>query len=291
MKRSFIGLFGLALWLFGNPLAIGADNCCWDWSPGQRGKDDKQDSDPPKNDPTTKWAICTPTPTVGPNGHGNGSPCYNRGGRQLIWPDWECIVGSPPPLGSNQGANPPKNPPPPNGGFVCVKKGIGPPPIGRLRDVPLPDMPPDVPEVQEGIHGACFDWLKGDKQPSPLGSWLQCVPLLPADKPMCFAREGRQVYVPGWTCVVGSPSPSGEVPNPGNGFRAVDVDMPVPPGIAINSALVTDPPGGFPGKTLNVEPEDVPAVSALGLGLLVLLVVGGGTWLFRRHRAAGVAAT
>lgn len=145
MKKLLWLLAVAAVGMYVAPLAYAADDCCWDWSPNEPGKDDREPGDPQKEEPidmNTIWAACVSRVTLP---RPNGSPCFQRNGRQMIWPNWQCLIGSQAPDGTV---------PPPGAGFLCAEKGGGGGGPGALAkggdSPPPPDGPSPGTPVEEG---------------------------------------------------------------------------------------------------------------------------------------------
>lgn len=101
--RTITGMLAALTLSLGASTALASNDCCWDWSPRERGAQDLPSGAGPKV-ASEIWAVCTQT---------NKSVCFNRKGRQMYWVNWHCVLGTSSPEGET---------PPPNGGFSCVRK-------------------------------------------------------------------------------------------------------------------------------------------------------------------------
>lgn len=133
-----------AMCVFLLPVANGDNDCCWDWSPTERGAEDTGQGGP-KNKVLSDFAQCTET--------GKGD-CFKRDGRQMLWNGYTCILGG----DSPDTETPPSNA---NAGWFCVEKGNSPPPEvfqlkgskpsedGASAGFLIEDSVPGVPAVSE----------------------------------------------------------------------------------------------------------------------------------------------
>lgn len=158
----------------------------------------------------------------------------------------------------------------------------------------------------------CFDWnntsagagdipggapiiTPGPGRPGAPFGWSRCTgaPENGLGQPNCFSRLRRQGFVPGYSCVIGSPDPNGVLPAPnlpwGSGFQCVsraDSDM-------VNLSLtfinqITEPLGQenlvvFEEPFVPPVAVGVPALGAWGQWVLAALLGLGGALMLRRR--------
>ena len=151
-------------------------------------------------------------------------------------------------------------------------------------------------------NDCCWDWNPApgafDKpgQPGPLPGgpprvgapfgWAHCT----ANGPgiiACFSRQGRQAFLPNWTCIIGSNDPNGNPPVAGAGFLCTKKPDPIQTCFLTVIDQVTDPPGME--AIIDFEGVSIPTMSEWGLIALSIMMIGGGMWIMRRRSVAAAA--
>ncbi len=148
------------------------------------------------------------------------------------------------------------------------------------------------------IPGGALMLSAGPPRPGAPFGWALCTSAAEngAGQPNCFSRRRRQGFVPGYTCVVGSPDPNGALPLPntpwGSGFKCVSradndlVDLSLQ---FIN--MITEPPGQQGLVVFEDAAPALPSVPSLGRWgswVLAALLCLGGALMLRRSGPAPV---
>ena len=137
-----------------------------------------------------------------------------------------------------------------------------------------------------GTKGAQDEWLD-PKKPASSQGWAQCIPVPKAD---CFKRQNRQMKWIDWECLVGSNSPNGEVPGPGNGFLCRKKGFIDPVALVATSIPpATSPPNVVPADEIDQEAAITPGANTVGLGVVAAIMLLSGAWILYRKRASTIA--